>query len=142
MKTTKLLTPVLAGFLFVAATTVAQDQGNSAKKKQALPPKSSIQVPEDKDRPKPTTEKEKQAEEKRLLSLAKITPDEAKAVGMAAYDGIFKYVKIHNYGGNLAYEVEFKDGLELIIDAGNKAILQIRIEKGSAMDKARSEAGK
>ena len=61
---------------------------------------------------------------------------------MAAYDRIFKYVKIHNYGGNLAYEVEFKDGLELIIDAGNKAILQIRIEKGSAMDKARSEAGK
>jgi uncharacterized membrane protein YkoI len=141
MKTTKLLTAVLAGFLFVAST-VAQDQGDSAKKKQALPLKSSIQVPEDKDRPKPTTEKEKQAEEKRLLSLAKITPDEAKAVGMAAYDGIFKYVKIHNYGGNLAYEVEFKDGLELIIDAGNKAILQIRIEKGSAMDKARSKAGK
>ena len=62
MKTIKLLTAVLAGFFFVAAVTVAQVQGDSAKKQAPL--KSSIQVPEDKDRPKPTTEKEKKAEEK------------------------------------------------------------------------------
>jgi uncharacterized membrane protein YkoI len=128
--------------LFILGTAVTAAQAQGEQKKPASPLKSSIQVPEDKNRPKPTTEEEKKAEERRLLALAKITPDEAKAAGMAAYDGVFKYVKIHNYDGNLAYEVEFKDGLELIIDAGNKAILQIRIEKGSAMDKARKEAGR
>ena len=140
MKATHSSMGVVVLLILGIAVTTALAQGE--QKKPASPPKSSIQVPEEKNRPKPTTEEEKKAEERRLLALAKITPDEAKAAGMAAYDGVFKYVKIHNYDGNLAYEVEFKDGLELIIDAGNKAILQIRIEKGSAMDKARKEAGK
>jgi hypothetical protein len=135
MKTTTFAVAVL--FLAAAARAYGDEPP-----KPAVPFKSSIQVPEDKDRPKPTTDEEKKAEEARLLSLAKVTPDEAKAAGMAAYDGAFKYVKIHNYAGNLAYEVEFKDGLEIIIDAGNKAILQLRIEKGSAFDKARTDAGK
>lgn len=85
--------------------------------------KSSIQVSVDKK------------DQKELLALAKVTPDEAKAMGMAVYDGKFDHVKIHNYGGNLAYEVEFEDGMELIIDAGNKAVLQVRFEKNSAFDK-------
>ena len=136
MKTTTLTVAVL----FLAAA-VARAWGDEPPK-PAVPFKSSIQVPYDKDAPKPTTDEEKKAEEARLLALAKVTPDEAKAAGMAAYDGAFRYVKIHNYAGNLAYEVEFKDGLEIIIDAGNKAILQLRIEKGSAFDKARSDAGK
>jgi hypothetical protein len=141
MKTTTLSSAVLVSLLFVAAVTVARVQADEPKK-PALPFKSSIQVPEDKDHPQPTTAEEKKAQEQRLRKLAKITPDQAKAAGMAAYDGVFKYVKIHKDGGNLAYEVEFTDGLELIIDAGNKAILQIRSEKGSAIDKARKEAGK
>jgi uncharacterized membrane protein YkoI len=99
-------------------------------------------VPDDKDRAKPAKEEEEKAEERRLLALAKVTPEEAKAAGMAAYDGVFKYVKIHNYDGNLGHEVEFQGGLELILDAGNKAILQIRVEKGSALDRARKEAAK
>jgi uncharacterized membrane protein YkoI len=140
MKTRFVTVAVLACLLWAAAAIAAQTQGEQPKK-PGVPFKSSIQVPEDKNRAKATTDEQKQAEERRLLALAKITPEEAKAAGMTAYDGVFKYVKIHNYDGNLAYEVEFKDGLELIIDAGNKAILQIRIEKGSAMDKARKEAG-
>ena len=141
MKTTKTPLVVLAG-LFLGATVAAAQAPGEGAQKPALPFKSSIQVPDDKDRAKPVTEEEKKAEERRLLALAKVTPEEAKAAGMAAYDGAFKYVKIHNYGGNLAYEVEFKDGLELILDAGNKAILQIRVEKGSALDRVRKEAGK
>jgi uncharacterized membrane protein YkoI len=128
--------------LFVVGTVVTTAQAQGEQKRPAVPFKSSIQVPDDKNRPKPATDEEKKAEERRLLALARVTPEAAKAAGLAAYDGVFKYVKIHNYDSNLAYEVEFKDGLELIIDAGNKAILQIRIEKGSAMDKARKEAGK
>jgi uncharacterized membrane protein YkoI len=127
--------------LLLLDTAMAAVHAQGEAKKPAAP-KSSIQVPQDKNQPKPATDEAKRAEEQRLLALAKITPDEAKAAGMAAYDGAFKYVKIHNYDGNLAYEVEFKDGLELIIDAGNKAIIQIRIERGSAMDKARKESGK
>src|SRR5690349_24361694 len=113
MKTTPIPTALLVSLLLGTASTVAHAQADVAKK--PLPFKSSIQVPDDKERPKPATDEEKKAEERRLLALAKITPDEAKAAGMAAYDGAFKYVKIHNYDGNLAYEVEFKDGLELIL---------------------------
>ena len=139
MRSTLFIIASLVGFPIVTSFAQAKDD---PVRKPSLPFKSSIQVPEDKDRPKPTTKEEIEAEERRLLKLAKITPDEAKATGTAAYDGVFKYVKIHNYDGNLAYEVEFKDGLELIIDAGNKAILQIRIERGSAMDKARKSVAK
>src|SRR6516164_6189150 len=116
MKTTTLSLAVFV--LFIGALAAVARTNGDDPAKPAVPFKSSIQVPEDKDKAKPTTDEEKRAEEVRLLSLAKITPDEAKAAATAAYDGAFKYVKIHNYGGNLAYEVEFKDGLEVIIDAG------------------------
>jgi uncharacterized membrane protein YkoI len=141
MNTTKLSIAAVMVFALGSSAAVARADGD-APKKAAVPFKSSIQAPEDKDAPKPTTDEQKKAEEARLLALAKVTPDEAKAAGMAVYDGDFKYVKIHNYAGNLAYEVEFKDGLEIIIDAGNKAVLQLRIEKGSAFDKARTDVGK
>lgn len=87
---------------------------------------SSIQV----SRHEPT-------DERHLLSLAKITPDEARAAGQAYYNGDFKYIKIHSVDGNLVYEVEFQDGLELIIDAGNRLLLQVKVEKNSVFDKAR-----
>jgi hypothetical protein len=76
-------------------------------------------------------------DEQHLLSFAKIRPDEARAAGLAYYNGDFKYVKIHSLAGNLVYEVEFQDGLELIIDAGNKLLLQVKLEKNSVLDRAR-----
>src|SRR5947209_6985308 len=102
MKTTT-LSMAVAVFLLGASAAVARADGDTPTK-PAVPFKSSIQAPEDKDHPKPTTDEQKKAEEARLLALAKVTPDDAKAAGTAAYDGEFKYVKIHNYGGNLAYE--------------------------------------
>jgi len=87
---------------------------------------SSIQVP----RGMPT-------DEKHLLSLVRITPDEAKAAAVAYYDGNFKYVKIHSVAGNLVYAVEFQDGLELMIDAGNKTLLQVKLAKNSVFENAR-----
>lgn len=76
-------------------------------------------------------------DERHLLSLAKITPDEARAAGIAYYSGELKYVKIRSIAGNLVYEVEFQDGLELMIDAGSRELLQVKIEKNSVFDKAR-----
>ena len=91
-----------------------------------------LQIPPEPDRVKPVTEEAKRAEQERLRPFAKVTPDEAKAAGMAAYDGEFKYVKLHNYD-DLVYEVEFADGLELSVDAGNRAILRVKFEKGSVL---------
>ncbi len=76
-------------------------------------------------------------DEKHLLSLVRITPDEAKAAAVAYYDGNFKYVKIHSVAGNLVYAVEFQDGLELMIDAGNKTLLQVKLAKNSVFENAR-----
>jgi uncharacterized membrane protein YkoI len=68
-------------------------------------------------------------DEAKPLAAAKINPDDAKAAAMEKYKGSpFKYVKIHNVKGNLVYEVEFQDGKEYILDAGNKKLLTISQE--------------
>jgi len=59
-----------------------------------------------------------------LATLAKITPDQAKAAAQAARPGSqVKQVELENENGCLVYDVEFVDGWEIKIDAGNGKVL-------------------
>lgn len=59
-----------------------------------------------------------------LTSLAKITPEQAKAAAQAARPGFpVKQVELENENGCLIYDVEFADGWEIKIDAGNGKVL-------------------
>jgi uncharacterized membrane protein YkoI len=53
-----------------------------------------------------------------------ITADEAKAAAEAAYSGAKAVaVELENENGQVIYEVELDNGLEVIVDAGNGDIL-------------------
>lgn len=59
-----------------------------------------------------------------LASLAKLTPEQAKAAAQAARPGFpVKQVELENENGCLIYDVEFADGWEIKIDAGNGKVL-------------------
>jgi len=45
-------------------------------------------------------------------------------------------------GNDLVTRIEFADGLELSVDAGNRAILRVKFEKGSVLGDARKRAAK
>ena len=138
----KMATSLIVAFTLLGTCAISVAGQEEPTKKPIVSFRSSIQVPPEKDRAKPTTDEEKKDEQDRLLRFAKITTDEARTAATTAYDGEFKYVKIRNYDGNLVYEVEFADGLELAVDAGNKAILRVKFEKGSVLEKARKKAAK
>ncbi len=59
-----------------------------------------------------------------LATLAKITPDQAKTAAQAARPHVqVKEVELGNENGCLVYEVEFVDGWEVKVDAGNGKVL-------------------
>lgn len=59
-----------------------------------------------------------------LAPLAKLTPDQAKAAAQAARPNFpVKQVELENENGCLIYDVEFADGWEIKIDAGNGKVL-------------------
>lgn len=80
---------------------------------------SSIQLP--------ATNKAEAQEEintTRLLKLAKITKQQAKAIASAKFKGKFGAVDLENEDGDLIWSVEVGRH-ELAIDAGNGKILQV-----------------
>ncbi len=71
-----------------------------------------------------------------LASLAKITPDQAKAAAQAARPGFqVKQVELENENGCLVYDVEFVDGWEIKIDAGNGKVLAQHQEGSEKQEK-------
>ncbi|HHW56821.1 Peptidase propeptide and YPEB domain-containing protein [Thermoanaerobacter thermohydrosulfuricus] len=71
--------------------------------------------------------KDNEAQESvQLASLAKITPDEAKAAALKAVPGTIEKVGLDNENGYLVYSVEIKtnnDTVDVKVDAGNGAVL-------------------
>jgi uncharacterized membrane protein YkoI len=81
---------------------------------------SSIQVPFVKGTP----DAKEEVNTPRLLKLAKITKDQAKAIAAKKYTGKFKTVDLENEDGNLIWSVEIGKH-ELAIDAGDGNILSV-----------------
>ena len=70
---------------------------------------------------------EEKQEAAKYQSLAKITPEQAKAAAEAAVGGKAKEMELENEDGNLVYDVEIGKK-EVIVDAGNGKVLYIEDE--------------
>ncbi len=110
---------VLAGWAGKAA--LAADQQANAQ----IPSYScSIKVPE----PEPAD----------LSTLAKIKADQAMAAAQAAFPGAaVKKVELDNENGCLVYSVELRNGGEVLVDAGNGAVLR---QESPSAEHAKHEA--
>ena len=91
--------------------SLAAAQDKHGKQKSG-PYHSSIQVPpSEKDQAK-------------LQAAAKVSPDQVKAAAIEKHTGWpVKYVTLKNIKGDLVYEVEFKDDVEMFFDAGTGELL-------------------
>ncbi|WP_235603321.1 PepSY domain-containing protein [Thermoanaerobacter sp. YS13] len=75
-----------------------------------------------------------------LASLAKITPDQAKAAALKVVPGTVTKVNLDNENGYLVYSVEIKTNTGLVdvkVDAGNGAVLAQ--EKGQDNEKSKEK---
>jgi uncharacterized membrane protein YkoI len=82
---------------------------------------SSITVPE----PEPAN----------LDSLAKITADQAKEAALAASPGAtITQVELDNENGNLVWGVEFTNGIEVKVDAGNGMVVHTENDANEASE--------
>nr|WP_228042562.1 MULTISPECIES: PepSY domain-containing protein [unclassified Tychonema] len=76
---------------------------------------------------------EEKQESSRLQSLAKITPQQAKAAAEAAKGGTASRVKLENEDGNVVYSVAIGQQ-EVSVDAGNGKILQTQSLKAEGKE--------
>lgn len=93
-------------------TTATQSQQTQEAEQDVQEPsyQSSIKVPE--------------AEPANLDSMAKITADQAKEAALAASPGAaVAQVELDNENGNLVWSVEFTNGIEMKVDAGNGQVV-------------------
>lgn len=88
--------------------------------------KSSVQISD-------TTEQDDKTEQAKLASVAKITPDQAKAAAEKALGGTASEVKLENDGGNVVYAVTVGTK-EAKVDAGNGSILHSETSDGETND--------
>jgi hypothetical protein len=89
----------------------------------AMPPNSSNPKAEASDGDGETNDDAKENQQSsRLQSLAKITPQQAKAAAEAAKGGTASSVKLENEDGNVVYSVAIGQQ-EVSVDAGNGKIL-------------------
>ena len=103
----------------------------------------TIKVPNSQDNAKDNEKniKDNEAQESaKLASLAKITPDEAKAAALKVVPGTVTKVSLDNENGYLVYSVEIKTNTGLVdvkVDAGNGAVLAQ--EKGQDNEKSKEK---
>jgi uncharacterized membrane protein YkoI len=70
-----------------------------------------------------------------LNSLAKITADQAKEAALAANPGsIVTQVELDNENGNLVWSVEFTNGIEIKVDAGNGMVVHTENDANEASE--------
>ena len=102
----------LAGALILALGTMVIGAGQEARAAQQKPGLTcSIKVPQ----PEPAD----------LSALAKIKARDAMVAAKKAYPGIaVKEVELDNENGCLVYSLELRNGSEILVDAGNGAILR------------------
>jgi uncharacterized membrane protein YkoI len=116
---------LLAGALILALGSTVIGTGKEAQAAQQEPGLTcSIKVP----KPEPAD----------LSALAKIKAGEAMTAAKKAYPGIVvKKVELDNENGCLVYSLELRNGGEILVDAGNGAILR---KESPAAEHAKHEA--
>ncbi|MGO0122361.1 PepSY domain-containing protein [Desulfothermobacter acidiphilus] len=122
-----------------ATPAAVQNQANTQVEEQQPNYTGSIRVNE------PQQDNE-QAEAQYLQSLAKITPDQARAAALQAVSGQVKKVDLDNENGYLVYSVEVQTATGLVdvkVDAGDGKVLAKDSgqdsEKGGKEAKAEAE---
>ena len=116
---------LLASALILALGWTVIGTGQEAQAAQQEPALNcSIKVP----KPEPAD----------LSALAKIKAGEAMAAAKKAYPGIaVKKVELDNENGCLVYSLELRNGGEVLVDAGNGAVLR---KESAAAEHAKHEA--
>jgi len=67
-------------------------------------------------------------------SLATVTPQQARDTAEAEKGDSATEIELDEEAGSLVYEVEFADGTEIIVDAGNNTILKTEHPDGTVQE--------
>ncbi|MEG3940789.1 MULTISPECIES: PepSY domain-containing protein [unclassified Microcoleus] len=128
------LAAALVGTLAVSGLVRTVYASPAKSEVAAMPPNSSNPKAEASDGDGETNDDAKEKEESsRLQSLAKITPQQAKAAAEAAKGGTASRVKLENEDGNVVYSVAIGQQ-EINVDAGNGKILQTQSLKAEGKE--------
>ncbi|MGB9678861.1 MAG: PepSY domain-containing protein [Thermoanaerobacteraceae bacterium] len=127
-----------------AATSSVSSTDNKNIDEQQPVYKGSISVANPQDNAKDgSAVKDNEAQESaQLASLAKVTPDEAKAAALKVVPGTVSKVELDNENGYLVYSVDIttnNGSVDVKVDAGNGAILAQ--DKGQDNEKGKEIAG-
>ncbi|MDK2794277.1 MAG: hypothetical protein PWP75_906 [Caldanaerobacter sp.] len=112
----------------VTATKAAtsNDQQNVEEQQPVYQGTIKVANPQDNGKGSEAVKDNEAQESAQLSSLAKITPDEAKAAALKVVPGTVEKVSLDNENGYLVYSVEIKTNsgvVDVKVDAGNGAVL-------------------
>lgn len=110
-----------------STVNVATDNQKIDNQQPAYTGSIKVANPQDNAKDSGKNVKDNEAQESaKLASLAKITPDEAKAAALKVVTGTVTKVSLDNENGNLVYSVDIKTSTgstDVKIDAGNGKVL-------------------
>ncbi|HHY78787.1 MAG TPA: PepSY domain-containing protein [Thermoanaerobacter sp.] len=110
-----------------STTSSTQDQQNINEQQPVYQGSIKVANPQDNVKDNEKNIKDNEAQESaKLASLAKITPDEAKAAALKVVPGTVTKVSLDNENGYLVYSVEVKTAngvVDVKVDAGNGTVL-------------------